>query len=390
MADERLTSHLAERTSLLGFSDIVKIRNRVIELRGRGVDVLQFQGGEPFGPTPELVKDAMRRALDENQTRYAPSSGIPSLLEAIEEKVATRNGIPLGRKNAIVVAGGMHGLFCAFQAAVDSGDEVMFFSPYWTPIQSLVNYCGAKQLLVPWEAIREEDPAEVIRRHVTSATRVLYLNSPSNPTGDVLSRPQLESIARAAVEHDLVVIADEAYEDLIYDGRHVSIASLPGMLDRTITCFTLSKSYSMTGWRVGYVVASDLWMDSLKKLVLNSVNGVSTPTQFAAAAAIADRSDYLEKNLEHYRERRDLLVAGLIRAGFRCVPPAGAIYLFLDVRERLGEDSWTAFDTLLDRTNIATVPGVVFGPHGEGHLRMSFSTSTQTIERAIDALSKMK
>jgi len=369
--------------SLLGFSDIVRIRNRVLEMKGRGERVLQLEGGEPFMPTPPFVKEAMKRALDENQTRYAPSSGIPQLIAAIREKLAERNRIDAAADEIIVTSGGAHALFCAFQATVNPGDDVMFFSPYWTPIRDQVRYSGGQPLLVSW------DDADRFRDFVTDRTRVIYVNSPSNPTGKVLTRAQLTAIAELAVERNLAVIADEAYEDLVYDAEHVSLASLPGMRERTITVFTLSKSFAMTGWRIGYLVAGEPFMGGIRKLVLNSINGVSTPTQFAAFAAIADRSSYLADMRNDYRRRRDLLVAALNDAGFVCPSPGGAFYLFPDVRARLGNDSWKAMETLLERTRIASVPGVVFGPHGEGHLRMSCSVALEVIEEATEALKKL-
>jgi aspartate/methionine/tyrosine aminotransferase len=375
----------AARLDLLGFSDIVRIRNRVLDMKSRGERVLQLEGGEPFMPTPPFVKEAMKRAIDENQTRYAPSSGIAPLLEAIRVKLAERNRITAATDEIIVTAGGAHALFCAFQATVNPGDEVMFFSPYWTPIKDQVSYCGGVPVLVPWDEIRGR-VAEALESHVTARTRVLYVNSPSNPTGNVLTRAELEEVARFAIAHDLVVIADEAYEDLVYDGEHVSLASLPEMKARTITCFTLSKSFAMTGWRIGYLVAEAAFMGGIRKLVLNSVNGVSTPTQFAAAAAIGDRSSYFDWARDEYRKRRDLLVGALNEAGFRCPSPPGAFYLFPQYPERLGNDSWAAMEALLKQTSIASVPGAVFGPHGEGHLRMSFSTSVEILEECAAAL----
>lgn len=199
----------------------------------------------------------------------------------------------------------------------------------------------------------------------------------------------MEAIARIAIDRDLIVIADEAYEDLVYGSEHVSIASLPGMLERTITAFTLSKSFSMTGWRCGYVAAGDAFMDSIRRLVLNSTNGVSTPTQHAALAAIRDGDAYLNDTRREYLRRRDLLLEGIRSAGFECRTPGGAFYLFPDVRKRLGDDSWKAMNELLDRTSIATVPGVVFGPEGEGHLRMSYSNSIETLSAAIEAMKKL-
>jgi aspartate/methionine/tyrosine aminotransferase len=385
-----VTNPLAERASLLGFSDIVKIRNRVLAMRTEGHRVLQLEGGEPFIGTPDFVKDAMKAALDAGQTRYAPSSGIPQLLEALRDKLQTKNNLTVTTDNIIITSGGAHGLFCAFQATVNPGDEVMFFSPYWTPIKDQVVYAGGTPIRIPWDDVRgRDDLRPVLESLLGERTRVIYVNTPGNPTGDVFTRAQLESIAAFAQAHDLTVIADEAYENLLYDGEHVSIASLPGMLARTLTVYTFSKSFSMTGWRIGYVVAAEPFMSFLKKLVLNSINGVSTPTQFAALAAVTHDPHFFDRIKEDYRHRRDLLVGGLNAAGFRCLTPPGAFYTFPDARERLGNDSWQAMETLLARTAIASVPGSVFGAEGEGHLRLSFSTGLDVLEEAVAALQKL-
>jgi aspartate aminotransferase len=378
---------VSERASLLGFSDIVKIRNRVLDMRSRGQRVLQLEGGEPFMATPDFVKDAMKAALDANHTRYAPSSGIPQLLEALRAKLAAKNEVEVAANDIIVTSGGAHGLFCAFQASVNPGDEVMFFAPYWTPIHDQVRFAGGIEVRVPWDDVRDSgDIREALEMRWSPRVRVLYVNTPANPTGDVLTREQLVHIADFAKAHDLTVISDEAYEDLLYDGEHTSIASLPDMRERTITVHTFSKSFSMTGWRIGYVVAPETFMGFLRKLVLNSVNGVSTPTQYAALAAVTHDPRFFDRIREEYRRRRDLLVGALNGAGFRCLTPPGAFYAFPDVRERLGGDSWKAMETLLGRTSIASVPGAVFGPEGEGHLRMSYSLAMETLEEAARAL----
>ncbi|HEY0140045.1 MAG TPA: aminotransferase class I/II-fold pyridoxal phosphate-dependent enzyme [Thermoanaerobaculia bacterium] len=382
--------HVAERAALLGFSDIVKIRNRVLDMRSQGHRVLQLEGGEPYIGTPSFVVEAMKSALDAGQTRYAASSGIPQLLEALRGKLAAKNGVEVTTNQIIVTSGGAHGLFCAFQASVNPGDEVMFFSPYWTPIKDQVTYSGGTPIRVPWDEARGvDDLRETLEKYRGERTRVIYVNTPGNPTGDVFTRRQLESIAAFAIEHDLIVIADEAYENLVYDTEHVSIASLPGMLSRTLTVYTFSKSFSMTGWRIGYVVADEPFMGFLRKLVLNSINGVSTPTQYAAHAAITHDPHFFDSIRDGYRQRRDLLVGALNASGFRCLTPPGAFYTFPDVRERLGNDSWKAMETLLDRTSIASVPGIVFGAEGEGHLRMSFSTSLEILEEVVEALRKL-
>ena len=377
--------HLATRLDEVGFSDIVQIRNRVMELRAKGATVYQFEGGEPYRPTPDYIKEAISSAVHENKTRYAPSSGIPELRKAIADKLQDRNRLPVSEENVIVVNGGMQGLFGAFQSTINPGDDVLIFSPYWTPIKDLVAHCQGRLVLVPTDEARANGFSETLTRYATERTRAIYFNTPMNPSGVVFTRRETEEVARFAIDRDLIVIADEAYEDIVYDGEHVSIASLDGMLERTITTFTLSKSFAMTGWRIGYAVATEPWMTGLSKATLYSSNGVSTPTQWAALAAFTTPSDFLETSRVAYRERRDLLLAGLNEIGLTCALPAGAFYAFPDVRI-ISKDSREASELLLDRAQVATVPGVVFGPQGEGHVRFSFSTSIEMIEGGLESM----
>jgi aspartate/methionine/tyrosine aminotransferase len=376
---------LSRRLADVGFSDIVIIRNKVMGLRAQGAAVYQFEGGEPFLNTPEPIKEAMTRALAENRTRYAPSSGIAELRAAIAAKLRERNRVPAREEDVVVLNGGMQGLFGAFQSVVDPGEEVLVFSPFWTPIRDLIAHCEGKTVLVPSAEARREGFRETLARYATERTRAVYFNTPQNPTGLVFTREEAEAVAAFARERDLVVIADEAYEDLVYDGEHVSIASLEGMFERTITCYTLSKSYAMTGWRVGYAAAAEPWMTGLKKCLLYSTNGVSTPSQYSALAAFGLPADFYEDIRRAYRERRDLLVSGLNELGLTCDPPAGAFYVFPDA-SRVSSDSRAAAALLLERAQVATLPGVIFGEHGEGHLRFSFSTSPETIRAGLDSL----
>jgi len=376
---------LASRLDEIGFSDIVNIRNRIMKLRAEGATVHQFEGGEPYMPTPDFVKDAMTRALAENKTRYAPSSGIPELRAAIADKLRAKNNIPAEAGEVMIVNGGMQGLFGAFQSVVNPGDEVLVFSPFWTPIKDLIAYSQGKTILVSTDEARKDGFEKTLARYATDRTRAIYYNTPQNPTGVVFTRDEALAVARFAEARDLVVFADEAYEDLVYDGEHFSIASIDGMFERTITLFTLSKSYAMTGWRLGYAVATEPWMTGLRKTILYSSNGVSTPTQWAGLAAFTTASDLLETNRRAYQERRDLMLAGLNEIGLPCETPAGAFYAFPDVT-RINADSRKAAEILLERAQVATVPGVVFGPHGEGHLRFSFSTSIENIEAGLDSL----
>ena len=377
----------AGRFASVGFSEIVKVRNRVLELLAADEKVWRFEGGEPYMQTPPPIRDAVSRALQRGETRYAPSSGIPELRTAIVAKVARRNGIPADREGPIVVNGGMHGLFAAFATLVNPGDEVLLFSPYWTPIVDVISYHGGSPVLVSSEAARRDGLFRTLESAVTPKTTVLYWNSPTNPTGYAFTRAEVEEMSRFAYEHGLAVISDEAYEDLIYEGEgHVSPASLPGMEERTISVFTFSKTYSMTGWRIGYVIVPERYRAAMRTVVLYSINGVSTPTQWAAVEALTLPDDFLREAREGYKRRRDRLAAGLAAAGFEVEKPRAALYLFPRIPAFLGVDSRKAAEVLLDSAKIATVPGMVFGPEGEGHLRFSFSVPEEMIAGGVEAL----
>ncbi len=385
MAGHRGGLRVAKRLDEVGFSDIVKIRNRVMEIREAGEIVHGFHGGEPFFETPDTVKYAVMRALVENKTRYAPSSGIDPLRSALAAKLTKKNSIPAKAGDVLVTSGGAHALYVAFQSVLDQGDDVLLFSPFWTPIREMINGAQARPLLVPTASARRHGLTATLEKMATPHTRAIYYNTPQNPAGTVFTREEAEEVAAFAKKRDLIVIADEAYEDLVYDGEHVSIASLPGMAERTITTFTFSKSYGMTGWRVGYLTAQEPFMAGLRKLVLYSVNGVSTPSQWAAIEALALPEEDFAKRREQYRERRDLLVSGLNDLGLECEIPAGAFYAFPRVQS-IHKESRKAAATLLEKAHVATIPGAVFGAQGEGHLRFGYATSLEAIQSGLDAL----
>jgi aspartate/methionine/tyrosine aminotransferase len=385
MAGHRSRLRVANRLDEVGFSDIVTVRNRVMELRAAGETVHGFHGGEPYFETPDAVKYAITRALVENKTRYAPSSGIAPLRTALARKLTSKNGIASGIDDVLVTGGGAHALYVAFQAVLDPGDDVLLFSPFWTPIREMINGAQARPLLVPTASARRHGLTATLEKMTTPHTRAIYFNTPQNPAGTVFTKEEAEEVAAFAKKHDLIVIADEAYEDLVYEGTHFSIASLPGMAERTITAFTFSKSYGMTGWRVGYVTAREPFMTGLRKLVLYSVNGVSTPSQWAALEALALPEQDLAKRRDEYRERRDLLVAGLNDLGLECETPAGAFYAFPSVRS-IHKESRKAAAILLEKAHVATIPGTVFGAQGEGHLRFGYAISLQAIEDGLKAL----
>ncbi len=377
--------HLAKRLDEVGFSDIVQIRNKVLELRSSGQTVHTFHGGEPYFDTPEPIKYAMMKALVENKTRYAPSSGIEPLRVALAKKLREKNQIEADPEEVIVTAGGAHALHVAFQAVLNPGDDVLIFSPFWTPIRDMVTETEARALLVPTATARRIGLTATLEQFSTSHTRAIYYNTPQNPAGTVFTRAEAEEVAAFAKKHNLIVIADEAYEDLVYEGEHVSIASLPGMFERTISTFTFSKSYAMTGWRIGYAVAREPFMTGLRKLVLYSINGVSTPTQWAALEALNTTQSAIDARREQYRAKRDLLVAGLCECGLQCDVPEGAFYAFPDVT-KIHKDSRKVATILLDKAHVATVPGVVFGAQGEGHVRFGYSMSTEAISAGLAAL----
>ena len=378
---------LAKRLDEVGFSDIVQIRNKVMELRAEGVNVHALHGGEPFFETPPAIKYAAIQALVENETHYAPSSGVLPLRKALVEKLARKNAMHVTTEEVIATVGGSQALYGAFQSVLDPGDDALVFSPYWTPIADLITGAQARPLRVPSSTARRNGIRNTLEQFSTPQTRAIYYNTPQNPSGLVFTRAEAEEVASFAIERDLVVIADEAYEDLVYEGDHFSIASLPGMAERTITCFTFSKTYAMTGWRAGYAVAQEPFMSALRKIVLYSTNGVATPVQYAMIQALTTPESQIAALREEYRKRRDLLVAGLNEVGLDCPSPVGAFYAFPNA-EKIHKNSRTAAQILLDKAHIATIPGSVFGAQGEGHLRFGYAITMRQIEDCVEALRK--
>jgi aspartate aminotransferase len=388
MNTRRSGIRLAKRLDEVGFSNIVQIRDKVMELRAAGQQVHSFHAGEPFFETPDGIKDAAVKALAENQTHYAPASGVLPLRTALVEKLAVKNNIHATPDEVIVTVGGSQGLYAAFQSVLDPGDDALVFSPYWTPIRDLVTGAEARPLLVPTTTARRNGIRNTLEQFSTPQTRAIYYNTPQNPSGLVFTRSEAEDVAAFAMERDLVVIADEAYEDLVYDGEHFSIGSLPGMAERTITCFTFSKTYGMTGWRAGYAVAKEPFMTALRKIVLYSTNGVTTFVQNAMIEALKTPEAEIARLRKEYRKRRDLIVAGLNEVGLECELPAGAFYAFPNVEKRIDKNSRTAAQVLLEKAHIATIPGSVFGAQGEGHLRFGYAVTMKEIEDCVAALKR--
>lgn len=383
---------MAEVIDRVELSGIVLVRDAILKLH----KPYRLESGEPSFSVPEHIKEAMTRALHDDHTHYVASSGILELRKAIVAKCHTQNGIPIESINeTIVTNGGMHGLYTLFSALIEPGDEVLIPDPTWTCVQHLITLCGGTVKRVPLHEERgwNFDPEE-LRAAVGPRTKALMINSPHNPTGGVFTRKDQEAIA-AIVEDNpqMTVISDEAYEHVIYDGEeHVSFASLPGMYERTISVFTFSKSYAMTGLRVGYVITPDTQlMDRMQKVVLYTTNGINSVAQYGATAALTGPQDCVREFQAEYQERRDLFYSGLAELPiFEGAKPKGAFYAFVkiasDWRSPEGQtDSWAMTRYLL-QAKVGSSPGVIFGPSGEGYLRFSTACSREDLTGALEAM----
>jgi aspartate aminotransferase len=379
---------LAKRLDEVGFSGIVQVRNKVMAMRAEGLHVHSLHCGEPFFETPQEIKYAAVKALVENHTHYAPSSGLPPLRQALAAKLAVKNAIHVTEDEVIATVGGSQGLYAAFQSVIDPGDHVLVFSPYWTPIGDLVTLAQGRPLLVPTITARRNGIRKTLEQFSTPHTRAIYFNTPQNPSGLVFTRAEAEEVAAFAIERDLVVIADEAYEDLVYDGVHFSIAALPGMAERTITSFTFSKTYAMTGWRMGYGVMPTWLVEAVTKLMVNSNSCTASFTQRAGLAALTGPQDCVTAMVAEFRRRRDAICAGLNQVpGFRCPVPGGAFYVFANI-EGTGMDSKELADYLLYEAGVSCLDGGCFGEYGKGYIRFSYANSMANLMEAVDRIRK--
>jgi aspartate aminotransferase len=383
---------MAEVIDRVELSGIAVLRDAILKLD----KPFRLESGEPSFDVPLHIKEAIVRALHDNKSHYVASSGIPQLRQAVADKCRSENRIPVGGPgDTLITNGGMHGLYCLFLSLIEPGDEILIPDPTWTSIQHLITLCGGVVKRVPLREARgwTFDPEE-LRRAVTPRTRGLMLNSPHNPTGGMLSLSDLQEIAAIVDAHpDLTIISDEAYEHITFDGaEHVSFASLPGMYLRTASVFTLSKSYAMTGLRLGYVVSPDkLLMERMQKVALYSATGISSITQWGGLAALTGPQDCVVAFRDEYRARRDLFYDGVRRVPvFRGSPPKGAFYAFMRIADdwsapdgRTG--SWAMTEHLL-KVKVGSAPGVIFGPSGEGYLRFSTACDREDLTGALEAM----
>ena len=364
---------------------------KLFDLAQNRADLISFGIGEPDFITPDHVRGAAKQAIDDGYTHYTPNAGFYDLREVLAHKLSEFNKIPVKAEEVIVTAGGTQALFSSFYALLNPGDELIVPDPGFLVYGSQVLLAGGNPVYLP---LREEnkfqlDPVE-LKKLITSRTRAILLNSPSNPTGMLLGEEVLREIVKIANDYDLFIISDEMYEDIIFDGlKHISIASFPGMKERTISVFGFSKSYAMTGWRLAYLALPEALVNEMIKIQQNTAVCPNSVTQRAALYGLQHEEEtklVIENMRRAYQERRDILVKGLNEIkGFHCLIPEGAFYAFPNISE-LGKSSEELSMYLLDECGVVTVPGTAFGEHGEGYLRFSYATSSDMIKKGLEKI----
>ena len=374
--------YLSQRSRELTYSGLEEI----IALADMKEGVLRLEQGEPDFKTPLHITTAATNAVRQGYVKYTSIEGIRDLREAISHKLAAENKINADPDSQIIVtAGSSEGMFLALQVIIDQGDEALIPDPGYVSYPRCVRLAGGIPVFYPLKHDgRFELDLEELHRRITARTKVLVINSPGNPVGNVLTKEELEGIAELSVENDLIVISDEIYEKIIYDERqHLSIGSLTSMADRSITINSFSKTYAMTGWRLGYVAATTEIADEIKKLHGTALVCADWVAQCAGLAALTGPQTCIQEMVKQYEERRKLMVDGLNRIdGLRCDMPGGAFYAFPRI-DQIGMSSREFAHRLLREENVAIIPGVAFGEQGEGYVRLSFTASLEDIEEGI-------
>ncbi len=366
----------------------VLVRARALEATGRSVVHLEI--GEPDFATPAHVVEAAKKALDDGWTHYGPTQGYPELREAIAQHISETRGISVGADRVCVVPGGKPIIFFPLLALVQPGDEVIYPNPGFPIYESMINFLGAKPVPVPLIEDRGFSfDLNILRDSLTDRTRMLILNSPQNPTGGVIPHEDIVAIADMVRERDLIVLSDEIYSRIFYGTAPSSIASLPGMLEKTIILDGFSKTYAMTGWRIGYGVMHPVLVDAVNKLMVNSNSCTASFTQRAAIAALTGPQDAVFRMVAEFRRRRDAFCAALNQVpGFHCEIPGGAFYAYANVKGT-GIDSKTLADRLLQEAGVACLNGGAFGEYGEGYIRFSYANSLDNLLEAARRIEKL-
>ena len=387
---------IASRLNRMAPSGIRKVNEKALAMEREGKTVIHFEIGRPDFDTPEYIKKAAAQALSEGKVHYTSNFGLMELRQAIADKLARENNIPYKATEVLVTVGLSEAVFAVLASILEEGDELLVPDPVWLNYINVPNLLGAKAVTY---SLKEETGFQLdldeIRAKITPKTRAVVIVTPNNPTGGVLSEEVLKELAEIAVSNDLMVISDEIYERLVYDGaKHLSIASLPGMKERTFTMNGMSKAYAMDGWRLGYVAAPEEYIMAMNKFHQHNTTCAPNFVQVAAIAALTQEGDEVADMVKEYQRRRDYAVKAINEIdGISCQCPKGAFYIFINCKS-LNMKSADLSAWLLENAGIALVPGDVFGPGGEGYLRMSFANSYENVvegcRRLKDAVAQLK
>jgi len=363
------------------FSKAAAIRDR---------DLIHLELGMPVHDTPEIIKEATIAALRRGEVHYSDFKGILPLRKALAQRVVSQNGLFADAECIMVTNGLTHASYAAFMATIDPGDEVILLDPHYPQHVGKIRLCGGEVVLAPMDAARNFALApELIAPRITARTKAIVLVNPCNPTGRVFTREELEGLADLAIRHDLFVISDEVYEHIVFDpAQHISIASLPGMAERTITTSAFTKAYAMDGWRLGYTVAAPPLIEAMLKVSTNMVTHVNTFIQYGALTAITQGEEAMTAMVAEDRARRDQVVSALNQmSGVQCAVPEGSIYAFPDIRAT-GRKSAELADAILEECSVVVEAGSFYGPAGEGYLRLCFGSQSE--ERLNEALVRLR
>ena len=379
--------NVAERMSRLGTESAFEVLARARALERQGKDIVHLEIGEPDFDTPAHIREAAKRALDGGATHYGPAAGLPELREAIAKDVEATRNIPVMPEEIVVTPGAKPIMYFVITALVNPGDEVIYPNPGFPIYESVINFVGGVPVPIP---LREESgfgfDLDVFERSASSRTKLIIINSPQNPTGGVLEPDQLGRIAEIAKRYRIPVLADEIYKSFLYESEFASITRFPGMKDLVIILDGFSKSYAMTGWRLGYGVMPEVLAEHVTRLMVNSNSCTASFTQLAGIAALQGDQTPVAKMVAEFRRRRDLIVEGLSRLpGVSCRSPRGAFYVFPNVTA-LGRPSAEVAEALLKEAGVAALGGTAFGQYGEGYLRLSYANSEANLRKALERM----
>jgi aspartate/methionine/tyrosine aminotransferase len=378
---------IAPRMTRLGTESAFEVLARARALERQGRDIIHLEIGEPDFDTPAHIKEAAKQALDAGATHYGPAAGLPELREAIAKHIGETRGIDVAPDEVVVTPGAKPIMFFTILALVAPGDEVIYPNPGFPIYESVIDFAGGVPVPIP---LREEQgfgfDLAMFQERVSPRTKLIVVNSPENPTGGVLSREQLERIAAIAAARRIPVLADEIYRDFLYEGEFHSITAMPGMKELTILLDGFSKSYAMTGWRLGYGVMPRALAEHVTRLMVNSASCTASFVQLAGIAALQGDRTPVVRMVAEFKRRRDLFVAGLNRLpGVTCVLPRGAFYAFPNVRGT-GRSSAEVAERLMNDAGVAALSGTAFGAHGEGYLRFSYANSEANLVKALERM----